>query len=81
MESLFDRSAPKKATNLSVNRDLLRQARELGVNLSQALEQRLAEIVAEERRQQWLAENKEAIEAYNRRIAEKGAFSDGLRRF
>jgi antitoxin CcdA len=81
MESLFDRSAPKKATNLSVNRDLLRQARELGVNLSQALEQRLAEIVAEERRQQWLAENKEAIEAYNRRIAAKGAFSDGLRRF
>jgi antitoxin CcdA len=81
MGSLFDRSASKKATNVSINRDLLRQARELEINLSQALEERLAEIVSERRRQQWLAENQEAIEAYNRRIADKGPFSDRLRRF
>ncbi|MHB8767033.1 MAG: type II toxin-antitoxin system CcdA family antitoxin, partial [Deferrisomatales bacterium] len=39
MEPTFDRTAPKKAANLTVNRDLLRQAKELGINLSQALEE------------------------------------------
>ena len=80
MKDLYDRAAPKKATNLSVNRDLLRQARELGVNLSTTLEQRLAEILAERRRRDWLAENAEAIDAYNRRVAANGALSDRQRR-
>ena len=77
----FDTAAPKKATNLSINADLLRQARELNINLSQTLEQHLAEIVREARRQQWLAENKGAIDVYNQRIASQGVFSDGLRQF
>ena len=37
---VFDVSAPKKPTNVSVNGDLLREARELDINLSQALEER-----------------------------------------
>lgn len=77
----FDTAAPKKATNLSINADLLRQARELNINLSQTLEQHLAEIVREARRQQWLAENKSAIDVYNQRIELQGVFSDGLRQF
>ena len=81
MESLYDRSASKKATNLTINRDLLRQARELKINLSQTLEERLAEIIAQRRREQWLAENRRALEEYNRRIEERGVFSDGIRRF
>ena len=44
MESLYNRSASKKATNLTINHDLLRQARELKINLSQTLEERLVEI-------------------------------------
>ena len=44
-----NRSAPKKPVNLSIDRDLLQQARELKVNLSKALEERLAEIVRGER--------------------------------
>jgi len=77
----FDISAPKKATNLSINADLLRQAKELNINLSQTLELHLAELVREARRQQWLAENKIAIEGYNQRIESQGVFSDGLRQF
>ena len=77
----FDTAAPKKATNLSINADLLRQARELNINLSQALEQHLAEIVRETRRKQWLAENKGAINVFNQRIELQGVFSDGLRQF
>ena len=81
MENLYDRAASKKATNLTINHDLLRQARELKINLSQTLEERLVEIIAQRRREQWLAENRPALEDYNRRIEERGVFSQGLRRF
>lgn len=77
----FDTAAPKKATNLSINADLLRQAKELNINLSQTLEQHLAELVREARRRQWLMDNKVAIESYNQRIESQGVFSDGLRQF
>ena len=77
----FDQGAPKKATNLSINSDLLRQAKERHINLSQALELRLAELLREEKCRTWQEENGEAIGDYNRRIEACGTFSDGLRRF
>lgn len=77
----FDQTAPKKSANLSINADLLQQAKQLNINLSQTLEQRLAEIVRQAQSEQWLAENKSALEEYNRRIETRGTFSDGLRRF
>lgn len=78
---LYDPDAPKKSTNLSVNSDLLRQAKELRINLSKALEQRLSEILMEKRRLQWQEENRDAIEEYNRHIEARGVFSNGLRGF
>ncbi len=78
---LFNANAPKKNTNLSINSDLLQQAKDHHINLSQALELRLAEILREEKRRDWLEQNKEAIEAYNLRIETRGVFSDGLRQF
>jgi antitoxin CcdA len=78
---LFDPSAQKKSTNLSINSDLLRQAKERHINLSHALELRLAELLREENSRSWQMENQEAIEDYNRRIEARGTFSDGLRRF
>jgi antitoxin CcdA len=80
-ESLYNTQAPKKSTNLSINSDLLRKARDHHINLSKALEQRLVEMLLEEKRREWREENREAIEAYNRRIETGGVFSDGLRRF
>ena len=77
----FDPSAQKKSTNLSINSDLLRQAKERHINLSQALEMRLAELLREENCRSWQVENREAIEDYNRRIEAVGVFSDGLRHF
>lgn len=77
----FDPKAPKKSTNLSINSDLLRQAKERRINLSQALELRLAELLREEKCRQWQGENQEAVEEYNRRIEARGTFSDGMRRF
>lgn len=81
MRAAPNTTASKKSANLSINGELLRQARALNVNLSQVLEQRLAEIVRESRQRNWLEKNREAVEDYNRRIRKRGAFSDGLRRF
>ena len=80
-ESFYNTQAPKKSTNLSINSDLLRKARDHRINLSKALEQRLIEILLDEKRREWREENRDAIEAYNRRIDTGGMFSDGLRKF
>ena len=77
----FDTSAPKKAANLSINSDLLRQAKELHINLSQAVEEHLAALVREAKQQQWLAENADFIAAYNKRIEAEGLPLDQYRTF
>lgn len=74
-------ATPRKATNLSIRKDLLDQARASGVNLSATLERALTEELAKARRQKWLDENREAIEAYNAHVEEHGVFSDTLRSF
>jgi antitoxin CcdA len=79
--TVFNPKAPKKAVNLSINSDLLAQARELGVNLSSETEAHLAEVVRKERWRRWQEENRAAIEANNKRIEEEGLWSDGLRLF
>ena len=78
---LYDPKARKKPTNLSLNSDLLRQAKDLRINLSQTLERCLAQMLLDEKRRAWREENREAIDAYNRRIEEQGVFSNGLRGF
>lgn len=78
---MFDANARKRPTNLSINSDLLRLARASNLNLSQLLEERLVSKLREIEMERWRQENKEAIQDYNRRVAERGVFSDGLRRF
>lgn len=78
---LYDVSAPKRATNVTVNADLLRRARELDVNLSQTLEAALVAEVTRRTRARWLAENRTAIDAYNEDIERNGCFADSLRTF
>ena len=81
MQSTFDPRAPRKATNLSINADLLRKARQLDINLSATLEQALADVVRQREREAWLAANRKAIAAYNDQIEAHGVFSDELRSF
>lgn len=78
---VYNPNSPKKAANLSINGDLLQQAKDLGINLSQTLEETLADKVARRKEQLWLEENLEAIDEYNRSIERRGVFSNGLRRF
>jgi antitoxin CcdA len=65
-----------RAVNVSINSDLAAKAKALGINLSETLEGKLAELVAAAERQQWLTENAAAIEAYNERVAEGPILSD-----
>ena len=74
-------AVPKRATNLSINAELLREAKELDINLSAEFEKHLSEIVRQRRAEQWLQNNREAIDAYNRHIERDGLWSDGLRSF
>lgn len=81
MEPLYNPQAPKKAANLSINADLLTKAREMNINLSATLEQALAATLKQRQRERWLADNKDAMAAYNDHVEKHGVFSDGLRSF
>jgi antitoxin CcdA len=71
----------KRAANLSVNAGLLDEAKALEINLSATFERALEDAVRARKRERWLAENRDAIAAYNERIERDGMFSDGLRSF
>lgn len=79
--AVYGKNAPKRAVNVSVNADLAAKAKALGLNLSEALETRLVELVAAAKRQRWLAENQAAMEAYNQRVARGAILSDFERPF
>lgn len=67
----FDNAA-KKATNLSLNSKVLEAAREMGMNVSQTVDQLLAAEVKRRYWERWNEDNKEAIAEYNARIAREG---------
>ena len=78
---LFNIQAPKKATNLTINSDLLSKAREQNINLSATLENALIEVLKTKQREQWLKENSTAIDAYNEFVEKEGVFGDEIRSF
>lgn len=59
----------------------MRRAKELGLNLSQVVEQSLARAIREAEQARWLAENEQAIDHYNEFVEKHGAFSDDFRMF
>jgi antitoxin CcdA len=81
MRSLYDHNAPKKATNLSINSNLLDKSRALNINLSALLEQALRSSLAKSAAEKWKTENAQAIAEYNDFIEENGCFGDEYRLF
>jgi antitoxin CcdA len=76
MSRVFDSSAAKKPTNLTVNSDLLSRARKLNINLSATLEKALVAELKNAEKQSWLKKNKKAISALNNLSEKHGLFSD-----
>lgn len=74
-------SASRKAANLSLDSELLAQARELDINLSRAAENGIARAVKAERKRRELEENAEAIRAHNEYFARHGLALEKYRMF
>jgi antitoxin CcdA len=65
-------AVPRRATNITLPEPLLQAARALNINLSQACERGLAAAVAETRAQQWLQDNRDAMDAWNAYVEHHG---------
>lgn len=74
-------SATKKATNITLSADVLAEARALNINISQACDQYLRELVRGEREKRWQQEHAEFIAAYNQTLTEDGLPLDEWRSF
>ncbi len=71
----------KTPTNLSLRAALVQRAKRLGLNLSDVVETALEAAIRDVERASWLAENQDAIAAYNAFIAKHGLFGDDQRLF
>ena len=67
--------AVKKSANLSVNEQLLAEAKELNINLSATFESALEAEVKARRSAKWLEENKVGLELLNNFVDEHGIFN------
>lgn len=76
----YDSQAPKKATNLSINSDLLKKSKVLDINLSAALEQALVQLLKPPAGAVAAGEPG-AIATYNQEVKKHGSFGDALRSF
>jgi antitoxin CcdA len=81
MSAIYDETAIKKATNVTINSDLLQKAKSYNINISKNFEAYLSEVVRKREEAQWLEENRSAIDAFNERVEKEGLFSDEHRRF
>ena len=65
----------KRAVNVTVDENVLAEAKQLGLNLSQVLEDELKKRVTEERTRRFQEEHREAFEVRNQFIEKHGIWS------
>ena len=73
--------ATRRATNVSLDEAMVREARALGINLSRACEGGLADAIAQERARRWRVENADALAASNAHVEAHGLPLARHRRF
>jgi antitoxin CcdA len=74
-------ASPKRAVNLSLSADAVDMAKKLGMNVSKAVDDWLAQEVKRRYWEQWREDNREAIAAYNARMAQEGLPLEKYRTF
>lgn len=74
-------AASRRATNVTLSESLLREARELKINVSQACERGLCIEVSETKARQWLSDNRAAIDAWNEHVEQHGLPLGHFRQF
>lgn len=65
-------SARRRPVSLTLRDDLMREAKTLKLNASRAAEEGIEQAVKKAKEAAWLEENRDAIAAYNERIARDG---------
>jgi antitoxin CcdA len=75
------RRGRKRAANVTIDGDILAAAKELGINLSQTLEDELRRKLSQARAARWSEDNKTAIDSYNRFVEEHGIWSEEYRKW
>lgn len=75
------RSSGKRAVNLSLSRDLLDAAKQLGINVSQVCDSHLLEVVRCEQARRWREDHRNFIAAYNATVEAEGLPLDEWKSF
>jgi antitoxin CcdA len=64
--------AQRTSVNTSIDSQLIKDAKALGINISRAAEAGIAKAIAAEKTRRWQEENKEAIESSNEYVRKNG---------
>ena len=81
MTAIYNKNAKKKATNISINSDLLEKAKQYKINISANVEKTLEALIYEYEKANWEEQNRVAIDDYNKRVKKEALFSDNFRNF
>jgi antitoxin CcdA len=68
----------RKPTNLSLDNELLREAKALGINVSRSAEAGIEVAVRRQKQLNWLKENAAAVESSNAYVEEKACHSQSI---
>ena len=71
---VYPPSDRRKRVNLTVREDVMKEARELGLNTSRAAEAGIEAAIREEKGRRWKEENRDAIRAHNERVEREGVY-------
>ena len=75
------KSAFRRPTNISLDAQMIEDAKELGINISRACEEGLSAQISAERNRRWKEENREAVAEWNAYVAEHGLPLERFRQF
>jgi antitoxin CcdA len=69
---MLTKAPARKSVNLSIDVDLIAEAKALNINVSRAADAGIADAVRKEKERLWKIENREAIEGWNAWVDEHG---------
>jgi antitoxin CcdA len=78
MQLEYDRNAPRKTVNLTVNSDLLRMMRAEKCNFSGFVDSAMEAYLKQRELERWKEENRASFESYNQMIATHGPISEEM---
>jgi len=73
---IYNRKATKETVNLKINGELLWKARSLNINSAPEVEEQLVGLIRKIERDRWVTEDRDTIEAYNKRYEKEDIFAD-----